>query len=262
MRYPKHLVLDFSCTSFSILKKTWALSYQKTLALPKQKKLFSDRFSKLLTVTHRHFLPLDVSETSNYFPFFFKTNVNFLRKEKIYTKLKYSRCPQYDMVSGGLAALFSAFLGFLICEKFGLELLDSGDFYILLMYIIFAVFSCRPLVKLNSAFYSAPAFYSFKPAIKFYLTIAKLLISFFLNLFTKPLMLNYTCRDFYTWLIEHQYVWTLVNSIRFWIKFLKNYPRDDIMFGDAYRVWGPFLEAYWSSNQSFDEVYWAMIKQK
>jgi hypothetical protein len=28
-------------------------------------------------------------------------NINFLRKERLYTKLKYSRCPQYDIVSGG-----------------------------------------------------------------------------------------------------------------------------------------------------------------
>ena len=74
-------------------------------------------------------------------------NIFFLRKEEIYTKLKYSRCPQYDMVSGGLAALFAAFLGFLICEKFGLELLDSGDFYIAFMYGVFATFSLRPLIR-------------------------------------------------------------------------------------------------------------------
>lgn len=72
-------------------------------------------------------------------------NVSFLRKERIYTKLKYSRCPQYDIVSGGVAALFSGFLGFLICEKFGLELLDSGDFYVFFMYVVFASFSLRPL---------------------------------------------------------------------------------------------------------------------
>ena len=30
-------------------------------------------------------------------------DIHFLRKEKIYTKLKYSRCPQYDIVSGGFA---------------------------------------------------------------------------------------------------------------------------------------------------------------
>jgi hypothetical protein len=55
------------------------------------------------------------------------------------------------MVSGGMAALFSAFLGFLIAEKFGLELLDSGDFYIAFMYGVFVVFSLRPFLKLVDA---------------------------------------------------------------------------------------------------------------
>ena len=36
-------------------------------------------------------------------------NINFLRKEKLYTKLKYSRSPAYDIVSGGAAALFAGF---------------------------------------------------------------------------------------------------------------------------------------------------------
>ena len=61
-------------------------------------------------------------------------NVNFLRKERLYTKLKYSRSPAYDIVSGGSAALLAAFLGFLISEKYGFELPDSGDFYYLFMY--------------------------------------------------------------------------------------------------------------------------------
>jgi hypothetical protein len=51
-----------------------------------------------------------------------------------------------------MAALFSAFLGFLISEKFGLELVDSGDFYIAFMYGVFIVFSCRPLIKLVNTF--------------------------------------------------------------------------------------------------------------
>ena len=73
-------------------------------------------------------------------------DINFLRKEKLYTKLKYSRCPQYDIVSGGFAALLAGFIGFLISEKFGIELVDSGDFYIVFMYAVFLVFSLRPLL--------------------------------------------------------------------------------------------------------------------
>lgn len=79
-------------------------------------------------------------------------NVNFLRKERLYTKLKYSRSPAYDIVSGGAAALLAGFIGFLISEKYGFELVDSGDFYYLFMYLVFLAFSVRPL--LTSVHYS------------------------------------------------------------------------------------------------------------
>jgi hypothetical protein len=95
-------------------------------------------------------------------------NIYFLRKEKIYTKLKYSRCPQYDMVSGGLAALLAGFIGFLICEKFGLELLDSGDFYIAFMYAVFLVFSLRPFLRITCRSSSLYRFMSPKFLISFY----------------------------------------------------------------------------------------------
>lgn len=72
-------------------------------------------------------------------------NLNILRKERLYTKLKYSRSPAYDIVSGGSAALLAGFLGFLISEKFGFELVDSGDFYYAFMYVVFLGFSFKPL---------------------------------------------------------------------------------------------------------------------
>ena len=70
---------------------------------------------------------------SNYQPSHLRNliNTNFLRKERIYTKLKYSRTPGYDIVSGGAAVILAGFLGFLVSEKFGIELPDSGDFYYL-----------------------------------------------------------------------------------------------------------------------------------
>jgi len=99
----------------------------------------------------------------------FKTNVfktmfdlNFLKKEKIYTKLKYSRVPQYDIVSGGSAALFAAFLGFLFCEKFGFELVDSGDFYFIFMYIVFLCFTIRLYLKLINNVSNDWLFFSLK----------------------------------------------------------------------------------------------------
>jgi len=78
-------------------------------------------------------------------------DINFLRKERIYTKLKYSRVPQYDIVSGGAAALFAGFLGFLISEKFGFELVDSGDFYFIFMYLVFLFFFIRLFLKITAA---------------------------------------------------------------------------------------------------------------
>ena len=78
------------------------------------------------------------------------SDINFLKKEFVFTKLKYSRCPQYDSVSGGLAALFAGFIGFLISEKFGIELVDSGDFYFALMYALFIGFISHLLTRLIS----------------------------------------------------------------------------------------------------------------
>lgn len=85
-------------------------------------------------------------------------DINFLKKEPMYTKLKYSRCPQYDIVSGGVAALLAGFIGFLVGEKFGLELLDSGDFYIALMYLIIFCLAGRLYLKIID---SQTSFYSF-----------------------------------------------------------------------------------------------------
>lgn len=78
------------------------------------------------------------------------SDISFLRKEFTYTKLKYSRSPQYDAVSGGFAALLAAFIGFLISEKFGIELVDSGDFFIGFMYALFIGFTGRLLIVLSS----------------------------------------------------------------------------------------------------------------
>jgi hypothetical protein len=94
-------------------------------------------------------------------------NINFLRKERLYTKLKYSRSPAYDIVSGGSAAILAGFLGFLISEKFGFELVDSGDFYYLFMYIVFACFFFRPLLTTTSYNMSLFEVFSIKPLVKY-----------------------------------------------------------------------------------------------
>jgi hypothetical protein len=66
----------------------------------------------------------------------------------MYTKLKYSRVTQFDISSGAVAALFAGFIGFLISEKFGFELIDSADFYYIVMYVVFLLFSIKLLLKL------------------------------------------------------------------------------------------------------------------
>lgn len=105
-------------------------------------------------------------------------DINFLRKERIYTKLKYSRVPQYDIVSGGAAALFAGFLGFLICEKFGFELVDSGDFYFLFMYLVFLFFFCRLFLKITDADNSSWNPFSFKWLFFFYKNLFSLFLYF------------------------------------------------------------------------------------
>ena len=149
MQYPRHLILD---TKFS---RATATSPQQWSSLYTHKLLKSpDTSSKLNTYntpvqwkTSKNPLASNTLTPIEHFPHHL-FNINFLRKERLYTKLKYSRCPQYDIVGGGWAALFAGLLGFLISEKFGIELVDSGDFYNALMYAIFASFALRPLIKI------------------------------------------------------------------------------------------------------------------
>ena len=144
MKYPKHILLDVvssansTATSWrrydpTLLNNTSTAPINLTLH---QTKLVSYQQQSLST----HDVLVRESSRTAFF------DINFLRKEKLYTKLKYSRCPQYDIVSGGFAALLAGFVGFLISEKFGIELVDSGDFYIVFMYAVFLVFSLRPLL--------------------------------------------------------------------------------------------------------------------
>ena len=102
-------------------------------------------------------------------------NINFLRKERLYTKLKYSRSPAYDTVSGGAAALFAGFLGFLVSEKFGMELVDSGDFYYAIMYTIFLCFSLRPLLTVINPTSPLSDIFSGRAVLNFYSTLLSLI---------------------------------------------------------------------------------------
>jgi len=109
-------------------------------------------------------------------------NINFIRKERIYTKLKYSRTPSYDIVSGGSAVLLAGFLGFLASEKFGIELVDSGDFYYLWMYGVFLVFSLRPLLTAASSTQSIWSLLSLRYLLNFLSLILSMLIKLLKNI--------------------------------------------------------------------------------
>lgn len=110
-------------------------------------------------------------------------NINFLKKEKMYTKLKYSRVPQYDIVSGGAAALLAAFLGFLITEKFGFELVDSADFYFFFMYLVFFFFSLRLFLKLINNEQNSWNMISLKWLIFYFKNIITLFLNFLKSFF-------------------------------------------------------------------------------
>lgn len=149
MQYPRHLILDTKfCRPTSVAAPHWSFLYTHKLSTTNQTKTELSSFTpqsnwSQTTIPTK---PRLVSITQDFPHHLF--NINFLRKERLYTKLKYSRCPQYDIVGGGWAALFAGLLGFLISEKFGIELVDSGDFYNALMYAIFGAFALRPLVKI------------------------------------------------------------------------------------------------------------------
>ena len=172
MRLPNHIVLDFEANFnkqdnnwykvFVDQKKSYGLILSsfnlETKFIPTKKspfrilrdqKRYMIKITTLSTqaaVTRLSFKLRPVSKTcltNNLVPL---VNINFLRKERLYTKLKYSRSPAYDIVSGGAAALLAGFIGFLISEKYGFELVDSGDFYYLFMYLVFIGFSIRPLL--------------------------------------------------------------------------------------------------------------------
>lgn len=110
-------------------------------------------------------------------------NVFFIKKERIYTKLKYSRVPQFDVASGAIASLFGALLGFMITEKFGWELIDSGDFYTLFMYLVFLVLTTKVIFKTSSMADSSFLLLSTNSVYLYYTTILFILLKFIKYIF-------------------------------------------------------------------------------
>ena len=192
MQYPTHLILDLNFSQRLLKKLNWQQTYIQKInyKIPNyfslyffDKKLNSNTFLKKKFDKKFFFIQGNKTNKSRMLILsnqsFSLLNLNFLRKERLYTKLKYSRCPQYDFVSGGWAALFAGLAGFLISEKFGIELVDSGDFYITLMYLIFFIFSVRPLLRILDKDSKASKFFLVWDLLLFLQNIFLLLIKFF-----------------------------------------------------------------------------------
>ncbi len=201
MRLFQHIILDFENTPTLNSNTYWASSqifHNKNSSLQnvniyKKYSSNADTYTDLFlnpkntmllqssSLKTDKLIGLASQESTRSLPTWFNLiNINFLRKERLYTKLKYSRSPAYDTVSGGAAAIFAGFLGFLVSEKFGMELVDSGDFYFLTMYLVFLSFSVKPLLTTLNPSTPLSEIFSLKPIINFY---ANLLTLFFKKLF-------------------------------------------------------------------------------
>lgn len=199
MRLPNHIVLDFESSSkkngnwyqefisqkqsynsvfaaVGIDKKFLPRKQRGSSLLAKQEKYtlkHSKSFQKYRLNKLNLTFSFDNLKQSSFYANTLKNlvNINFLRKERLYTKLKYSRSPAYDIVSGGAAALLAGFLGFLVSEKYGFELVDSGDFYYAFMYFVFLGFSLRPLLTSIDYNDSLRSIFSLKLFLNFYLNL-------------------------------------------------------------------------------------------
>ena len=194
MRQANHIILDFESSKNVQSSQYWATNFFNNTT-PQPNFLNYINFKNVLITKNLPFNSHNSTNDLNIELLFYKSynseasshlnttlnliNINFLRKEKLYTKLKYSRSPAYDIVSGGAAALFAGFLGFLVSEKFGFELVDSGDFYFLTMYIVFICFSIRPLLTIIEPTKSVWTIFSLKPLLNFYIDFISMIFRSF-----------------------------------------------------------------------------------
>lgn len=192
--------------SNNVIKKLRTL--EKAFLKAKDKKLGGrkDTFEKVWSMEH-----IKPIKSVSFFDIF---DINYLKRERLYTKLKYSRSPAYDIVSGGAAAFLAAFIGFLVSEKFGIELVDSGDFYIAFMYAVFIGLSLKPFMRIIQS--SQSLTWSFlsrlKAIILFFFLIPKLVINF---LWKNKWFILFWCIKLYFKFIFLSYFTMFVPSIKF-----------------------------------------------
>lgn len=109
---------------------------------------YSNIYFKTQTKSKLNLKELNIYDSTSFFRVF------FLKNEVFYTKLKYSRVPQFDTSSGATASFISGFYGFLVCERFGFELIDSGDFLFVVLYLFVLVLLLAMLLEmLNTTTY-------------------------------------------------------------------------------------------------------------
>jgi len=180
MGFPDHLILDFNFKKNTNLLPYWVLKFTNSkhknplfieeISLNKLNNSVKTKYDWVSFLRDRNYASTQNCTYQKTLTLFTKSsikddntqsfkknylvenlvNTNFLRYERLYTKLKYSRSPAFDIVSGGAAALLAGFIGFLISEKFGFELVDSGDFYYLFMYCVFGAFILKPLLYISN----------------------------------------------------------------------------------------------------------------
>ena len=243
MRYPNHIILDVAKLQNSNITNNWTSSYTSLISKTKH-------FNNTLNVISNIKLSSNSITSSNHStvvvksstPFRKNTNstgnintrsnsllwslfdINFLKKEKMYTKLKYSRSPQYDIVSGGVAALFAGFIGFLISEKFGIELVDSGDFYTFFMYIVFLCFATRPFFRIMSKKNTLYHFVSLKFLLDYCHTIVVLTFKALMSVMNVNTKNISWISSIFTFLFNNEYLSTLTTNFSKIVKFWKRYP--------------------------------------
>lgn len=244
MKYPRHIILDINKPVSESVNSNWLTNYRNsllndlynmdTLRPIKSRKLPVKYFIAKKTSTtklfhskvnlRKHTNNENVTQGMSLLGSLF--DINFLKREKLYTKLKYSRSPQYDIVSGGVAALFAGFLGFLISEKFGIELVDSGDFYTFFMYCVFFSFSLRPLVKILSKDNSYWSCFSYKHLVDYLITLTTFVLRTCKTLLQKlPITHTLFWVRMKQGLISNEYLSVFFLKIYRFIQFLKTYPK-------------------------------------
>ena len=203
LRKPNNIILDFNNKNNNNTYNNWAVNFldnskinfkfdNNYSLIQTPINFFMEKNYNLINGVNLNFLKKKKSFLNTLYKNFYKKdsynninfwynsiNINFLRKERLYTKLKYSRSPAFDTVSGGVAALFGGLIVFLVAEKFGIELVDSGDFYFLFMYVVFLSFFLRPYLTVMNYKYSFLEAISLRNVIKFYLNLITLALKFF-----------------------------------------------------------------------------------